>query len=231
MSVPHAPSAPNGDHSPSADWHRRHRSSSAKPRGTTITALKTPDPKHLGARIGPTAVLHSWGSALTPASACPYHCPGRRFFARRSALDFLPAGLLPPPVQVLSRLFRGLFLGKLTGSYEAGYLHFFGGSHRPGHASQWTDCLSATWACPKRTSRTTAMSPRWPGPAVSPKFRPGFVRVTARRLRMAEHAQIQAAIRPRGRAIRPMRQSVSACTLGGDEMALLIEMVVDPGVN
>ena len=28
---------------------------------TTIAA----DPKHLGARIGFTAVLHSWGSALT----------------------------------------------------------------------------------------------------------------------------------------------------------------------
>ena len=43
----------------------------------------------------------------------------------------------------------------------------------------------------------------------------GFVRVTAGRLRMAQHAQTQAAIRPRGRATRPMRQSVSACRLDG----------------
>ncbi len=35
-----------------------------------------------------------------------------------------------------------------------------------------------------------------------------------------------------GRATPPRRQSVSACTLGaGDEMAILIEMVVDLGVN
>ena len=27
--------------------------------------LKAHDPKHLGARIGATAVLHSWGSAMT----------------------------------------------------------------------------------------------------------------------------------------------------------------------
>jgi len=31
------------------------------------------DPKHLGARIGITSVLHTWGSALTqnPHSICP----------------------------------------------------------------------------------------------------------------------------------------------------------------
>ena len=43
----------------------------------------------------------------------------------------------------------------------------------------------------------------------------GFVRVTAGRQRVEQLAQAQAAIRPRGCATLPMRQSVSACTLGG----------------
>ncbi len=45
--------------------------------------------------------------------------------------------------------------------------------------------------------------------------RGGFVIVTAGRLRVAQHAQVHAAIRPGGRATRPMPQSVSACKLGG----------------
>ncbi len=45
--------------------------------------------------------------------------------------------------------------------------------------------------------------------------RQGFVRVTAVRQRVAQHAHPQATFKPRGRATRPMRQSVSACTLGG----------------
>ena len=43
----------------------------------------------------------------------------------------------------------------------------------------------------------------------------GFVRVTASRQRVAHHAYPQATFKLRGRAIRPMRRSVSACRLGG----------------
>ena len=43
----------------------------------------------------------------------------------------------------------------------------------------------------------------------------GFVRVTAGRQRVAQRAHPQATFKPRGRATRPMRQSVSACRLGG----------------
>jgi len=49
----------------------------------------------------------------------------------------------------------------------------------------------------------------------SQKLLDGFVRVTAGRLRVAQHAHPQAPFKPRGRATRPMRQSVSACKLGG----------------
>ena len=52
------------------------------------------DPKHLGARIGATLVLHTWGSALTHHSACARHRPRRRVILRRRAMGGLQAGLL-----------------------------------------------------------------------------------------------------------------------------------------
>ena len=50
------------------------------------------DPKHLGARIGLTAVLHTWGSALTHHPHAHIIVPGGGFSPRRRALD-LPADL------------------------------------------------------------------------------------------------------------------------------------------
>ena len=43
----------------------------------------------------------------------------------------------------------------------------------------------------------------------------GFVRATAGRLRWAQQAQTQAAIRPRGRSTRPRRRSAFVCKPGG----------------
>ena len=61
------------------------------------------DPKHLGARIGITAVLHTWGSALTHHPHVHMIVPGGA--SSRAALDLLaPAFLLP--VRVLGKLFR-----------------------------------------------------------------------------------------------------------------------------
>ena len=45
------------------------------------TLASAADPKRLGARIGVTAVLHTWGSVLT-SSARPYDCAGWRVLAR-----------------------------------------------------------------------------------------------------------------------------------------------------
>jgi hypothetical protein len=59
----------------------------------------------------------------------------------------------------------------------------------------------------------------------------GFVRATAGRLRMAQHAQTQERL---GRESAPLGQRGGAplfVDLAGDEMALLIEMVVDLGMN
>ena len=83
------------------------------------------DPKHLGARIGITAVLHTWGSAMTYHPHVHMIVPGggiapggTRWIASR------PAFLLP--VRVLGKLFRRLFLTRLIQSHDAGRLAFFG---------------------------------------------------------------------------------------------------------
>ena len=83
------------------------------------------DPRHLGARIGITAVLHSWGSALTHHPHIHMIVPGggialdgQRWVSSR------PAFLLP--VRVLGSLFRRLFLTRLLELFDAGRLRFFG---------------------------------------------------------------------------------------------------------
>ena len=89
------------------------------------------DPKHLGARIGLTAVLHTWGSALTHHPHAHIIVPGGGFSpepapAQAGGQHWIacrPNFFLP--VRVLSRLFRRLFLEKLTAAYQAGRLEFF----------------------------------------------------------------------------------------------------------
>ena len=83
------------------------------------------DPKHLGAQIGVTLVLHTWGSALTHHPHVHGIVPGgglspdgERWVACRPGF-FLP-------VRVLSRLFRRRFLEELAKAHHAGQLQFFG---------------------------------------------------------------------------------------------------------
>jgi len=83
------------------------------------------DPKHLGARIGLTAVLHTWGSALTHHPHVHCVVPGGGFSPNgKEWVSCRPGFFLP--VRVLSRLFRRLFLEKLTAAHDAGRLRFFG---------------------------------------------------------------------------------------------------------
>jgi hypothetical protein len=93
------------------------------------------DPKHLGARVGITAVLHTWGSALTHHPHVHMIVPGgglspdgERFIPCRRRF-FLP-------VRVLSRLFRRLMLEKLAAAYDQGHLTLQGSraSLATGHA-------------------------------------------------------------------------------------------------
>ena len=83
------------------------------------------DPKHLGARLGATLVLHTWGSALTHHPHVHGIVPGgglapdgQRWIACRPGF-FLP-------VRVLSRLFRRRFLQALRQAHRDGLLQFFG---------------------------------------------------------------------------------------------------------
>jgi hypothetical protein len=83
------------------------------------------DPKHLGARIGITAVLHTWGSALTHHPHVHMIVPGGGFsLDGQRWVSCRPGFFLP--VRVLSRLFRRLVLEKLVAAHAARRLHFFG---------------------------------------------------------------------------------------------------------
>jgi len=83
------------------------------------------DPKHLGARIGITAVLHTWGSAMTHHPHVHMIVPGGGIARDGSCwISSRPAFLLP--VRVLGKLFRRLFITRLIALHEAGKLAFFG---------------------------------------------------------------------------------------------------------
>ena len=89
---------------------------------TTLTIAS--DPKRLGARIGITAVLHTWGSTMTHHPHVHMTVPGgglsldnARWVAARS--NFLVH------VNVLARLFRGKMLAMLVDAHDAGELKFF----------------------------------------------------------------------------------------------------------
>ena len=83
------------------------------------------DPKHLGARIGATAVLHTWGSAMTHHPHLHMIVPGGGISLDGSHWVRCRPGFLLP-VRVLSRLFRRLFLARLADAHMAGRLAFFG---------------------------------------------------------------------------------------------------------
>jgi len=82
------------------------------------------DPKHLGARIGLTAVLHTWGSALTHHPHVHMIVPGGGLAPDGERWASCRPGFFLP-VRVLSRLFRRLFLEKLAAAHGTGLLHFF----------------------------------------------------------------------------------------------------------
>jgi hypothetical protein len=83
------------------------------------------DPKHLGAKIGLTAVLHTWGSAMTHHPHVHIVVPGGGLSPDGSRWIACRPGFFLP-VRVLSRLFRRLFLDRLSDAYRAGRLAFHG---------------------------------------------------------------------------------------------------------
>ena len=83
------------------------------------------DPKHLGAKIGITAVLHTWGSAMTHHPHIHMIVPGGGISLDGSKWISCRKKFLVS-VNVLSRLFRRLFLEKLIKAHDDGLLNFYG---------------------------------------------------------------------------------------------------------
>ena len=83
------------------------------------------DPKHLGARIGATLVLHTWGSALTHHPHVHGIVPGGGLAPDGKTWVACRPGFFLP-VRVLSRLFRRRFLEALQRLHAGGKLQFFG---------------------------------------------------------------------------------------------------------
>ena len=79
------------------------------------------DPKHLGARMGATLVLHTWGSAMTHHPHVHGIVAGGGFSANGQQWIACKPGFFLP-VRVLSRLFRRLFLEALAKAHQAGEL-------------------------------------------------------------------------------------------------------------
>jgi len=112
------------------------------------------DPKRLGARIGITSVLHSWGSAMTHHPHVHMIVPGgglsadgQRWIACR------PRFLLP--VRVLSRLFRRLVLGLLLEAHGEGCLKFSGA-----HAALADEQAFAAFLAPLKRSEWVVYAKR-----------------------------------------------------------------------
>ena len=118
------------------------------------------DPKHLGAEIGATLVLHTWGSALTHHPHVHGIVPGgglsldgNRWVACRPGF-FLS-------VRVLSRLFRRRFLEALAQAHQAGQLKFFGD-----HVSLADAAAFVKWLAPLRMCEWVVYAKRpFAGPA------------------------------------------------------------------
>jgi hypothetical protein len=102
---------------------------------TTIAA----DPKHLGAQIAATLVLHTWGSALTHHPHVHGIVPGGGLsLDGKRWVPCKPGFFLS--VRVLSRLFRRRFLEALEDAHRAGKLQFFGdlaGLSNPKAFARW----------------------------------------------------------------------------------------------
>jgi hypothetical protein len=88
----------------------------------TLTNIAA-DRKHLGADIGVTAVLHTWGQNLQHHPHVHCIVPAGGISPDRKCWIACKRGFFRP--DVLSRLFRRLFLLYLTAAFDAGELQFF----------------------------------------------------------------------------------------------------------
>jgi len=104
------------------------------------------DPKHLGASIGATLVLHTWGSALTHHPHVHGIVPGGGLSPDGSRWVACRPGFFLS-VRVLSRLFRRRFLEKLQRLHDGGALSFFGEHAALANAAAFKDWLAPLRKC------------------------------------------------------------------------------------
>jgi hypothetical protein len=104
------------------------------------------DPKHLGARIGATLVLHTWGSALTHHPHVHGIVPGGGLAPDGKTWVACRPGFFLP-VRVLSRLMRRRFLEELVLLHQAGRLKFFGEHAALTDARAFKDWLTPLRQC------------------------------------------------------------------------------------
>jgi hypothetical protein len=104
------------------------------------------DPKHLGASIGATLVLHTWGSALTHHPHVHGIVPGGGLSPDGQRWVACKPGFFLS-VRVLSRLFRRRFLEELQAVHRRGQLHGIAGfdGHRRGGASSRSSNATIYW--------------------------------------------------------------------------------------
>src|SRR6478672_6354239 len=99
------------------------------------------DPKHLGAKIGFFAVLHTWGQNLLHHPHLHCVVTGGGLSADSNQWISCRAGFFLP-VGVLSRLFRRLFLEYLLKAFDAGKLQFFSSLESLRDRSSFLDYLA-----------------------------------------------------------------------------------------
>ena len=102
------------------------------------------NPKHLGAKVGITAVLHTWGSAMT-------HHPHLHMIVTGGGVSPDGSRWIPSrpdylvPVEVLAALFRGRMLGLLIDAHAEGRLQFFGDYQHLAGTAAFKAYLAPPW--------------------------------------------------------------------------------------
>jgi len=99
------------------------------------------DEKYLGAQVGVTFVLHTWGSAMTHHPHVHGIVPGGGLSLDGKQWCSCKKGFFLP-VRVLSRLFRRLYLTRLEEAYQQGKLQFFGHSQKLADEGQFNAWLN-----------------------------------------------------------------------------------------
>jgi hypothetical protein len=141
------------------------------------------DRKHLGARIGITSVLHTWGSAMTHHPHVHMIVPGGGLSMDGSRwVAAKPRFFLP--VRVLAKLFRRLMLEKLVAAHDAGMLQFFGSLAHLADAN-----VFATFLVPLRKKRWFVYAKR---PFAGPKAVLAYLSRYTHRVAISNSRLIQA---------------------------------------